>query len=302
MAPPIKSNVSIHPRLKAPHLIPALAFSHMLSNLQHPPAICQPCSPPLPKANSPACLPVPCLAAYRRSPFHHPTILSSCRRTLLHSQNLSCPLEVSSCMGKPAEPFSLVLASVVSLLWVQPCESPQGGCHTSLPTRDQRGITGTISHGHGAVNHWVHKQDHKCRAKFQLVWNLWVCVNDSCVSDSLMMPSLHYLTKRLLCKTNKSKLLSQLCCTAGCMSPKQHQARHFIWRQFPAAWIRSGKIRHEQRKCVREMTSRQISTFQQYQTFLLWIPMQADLFSAGPCNPGLSHGKAWAEAGREASL
>lgn len=137
MAPPIKSNVSIHPRLKAPHLIPALAFSHMLSNLQHPPAICQPCSPPLPKANSPACLPVPCLAAYRRSPFHHPTILSSCRRTLLHSQKLSCPLEVSSCMGKPAEPFSLVLASVVSLLWVQPCESPQGGCHTSLPTRDQ---------------------------------------------------------------------------------------------------------------------------------------------------------------------
>lgn len=63
MAPPIKSNVSIHPRLKAPHLIPALAFSHMLSNLQHPPAICQPCSPPLPKETpllvclSPAWLP-----------------------------------------------------------------------------------------------------------------------------------------------------------------------------------------------------------------------------------------------------
>lgn len=161
-------------------------------------------------------------------------------------------------MGKPAEPFSLVLATVVSLLWVQPCESPQCGSHTSLPTRDQRGIMGTISHGHGAVNHWVHKQDHKCHAKFQLLWNLWVCVNDSCVSDSLMMPSLHYLTKRLLCKTNKSKLLSQLCCTAGSMSPKQHQARHFTWRQFPAAWIHSGKIRYEQRKYVREMTSRHI--------------------------------------------
>lgn len=97
---------------------------------------------------------------------HHPETL------------LSCPLEVCSsmtCMEKPAEPFSLMLATVVSLLLSPSCGfSPvslltQCGFHTSLPTRDQRGMMGTISHGHGAASHGTHKRDNKCHAKFQLL-------------------------------------------------------------------------------------------------------------------------------------
>lgn len=156
-----------------------------------------------------------------------------------------------TCMEKPAEPFSLVLATVVSLLLSPSCGfspvSPltQCGFHTSLPTRDQRGMMGTISHGHGAANHWIvvtqMGQQMPCKIPTS---GSCLC----CVSDSLMMPSLHYLTKRLLCKTNKSKLLSQLCCTAGFMSRKQPQARHCVQRQLLAACLRSGKIRHEQWK------------------------------------------------------
>lgn len=157
-------------------LVPTLIISHVLSNHQHPPPICQPRSPPLPKANSsqsPAWL-------FARKPLSIIQLSSSCRRALPHHPEtlLSCPLEVCSsmtCMEKPAEPFSLVLATVVSLLLSPSCGfspvSPltQCGFHTSLPTRDQRGMMGTISHGHGAANHWTHKRDNKCHAKFQLL-------------------------------------------------------------------------------------------------------------------------------------
>lgn len=201
-------------------LIPALVFSHTLSNHQHPPAICQPCSPPLPKANSsqsPAWLPAGRLLSIIQ-------LSSSSRRALLHHPEtlLSCPLEVCSSVEKAAEPFPPVLATVLSLLLSPSCglspvnPLPQCGFHTSLSTRDQRDMMGTISQGHGTGNHWAQKRDNKCHAKFRL---LALC----CVSDSLTMPSLRYPTKKLLCKTNKSKLLRQLYCTAGFMSPKQPQ-------------------------------------------------------------------------------
>lgn len=119
----------------SPQLIPTLGFSHGLSNHQHPPAICQPHSPPLPKANSsqsPAWQP-----AGELLPITQPS--SSCRELSSTTQKPSSAvpwefvppwksqLSPSSCCWPGGVPAAL------SLLWVQPCECPHSVWLSHIP-------------------------------------------------------------------------------------------------------------------------------------------------------------------------
>lgn len=167
--------------------------------------------------------PGPCLAASFPSPNYSPhagELFSAAQK-----RSSAIPWKFPPAWKSQLSPFPCCWPSAVSLPWVQPREP------LTIPAQE------------GAGARWDHQpwgsEALETAAAPQGPCKLQLLALCS-VSDSWTMPSLHCLTKRLLCKANQSKLLSQLCCTAGCRGPKQPQA--LCMEAAPCCLPHSGKI------------------------------------------------------------